>query len=59
MVKNLPANAEEPGSISGSGRSPREGNGNPLENYCLEGPMDRGEESVGLQSMGPQRVRHD
>ena len=59
MVKNLPANAEEPGSISGSGRSPREGNGNPLENYCLEGPMDRGEESDGLQSMGPQRVRLD
>ena len=30
VVKNLPANAEEPGSISGSGRSPREGNSNPL-----------------------------
>ena len=59
MVKNLPVSAEEPGSISGSGRSPREGNGNALENYCLEGPMDRGEESGELQSMGPQRVRHD
>ena len=59
MVKNLPANAGDTASISGSGRSPREGNGNPLENYCLEGPMDRGEESDGLQSMGPQRVRLD
>ena len=29
-------------SISGSGRSPGEGNGNPLQYYCLENPMDRG-----------------
>ena len=39
MVKNLPANA---GLIPGSGRSPGEGNGNPLEYSCLENPMDRG-----------------
>ena len=30
------------GSIHGSGRSPGEGNGNPLQHYCLENPMDRG-----------------
>ena len=30
------------GSISGSGRSPAEGNGNPLQYSCLENPMDRG-----------------
>ena len=30
------------GSIPGSGRSPREGNGNPLQDSCLENPMDRG-----------------
>ena len=30
------------GSISGSGRSPGEGNGNPLQYSCLENPMDRG-----------------
>ena len=35
-------NAEDPGSIPGSGRSPGEGNGNPLQYYCLENPMDRG-----------------
>ena len=29
------------GSIPGSGRSPGEGNGNPLQYYCLENPMDR------------------
>ena len=43
-VKNLSANAgdiREAGSISGSGRSPREGNGNPLQYSCLENPMDR------------------
>ena len=30
------------GSIPGSGRSPGEGNGNPLQYSCLENPMDRG-----------------
>ena len=35
-------NAVEPGSIPGLGRSPGEGNGNPLQDYCLENPMDRG-----------------
>ena len=36
-------NAGDPGSIPGLGRSPGEGNGNPLQDYCLENPMDRGE----------------
>ena len=39
-VKNLPANAGEPGSIPGSGRPPREGNGNPLQYSYIENPMD-------------------
>ena len=34
-------NAGDPGSIPGSGRSPGEGNGNPLQHSCLENPMDR------------------
>ena len=38
MVKNLPANAGDAGSIPGSGRSPREGNGNPLQYSYLEIP---------------------
>ena len=33
-------NAGDPGSIPGLGRSPREGNGNPLQYSCLENPMD-------------------
>ena len=35
-------NAGDPSSIPGSGRSPGEGNGNPLQYSCLENPMDRG-----------------
>ena len=42
VVKNLSAHAKDVGSISGSGRSPRKGNGNPLQYSCLENPMRRG-----------------
>ena len=42
MVKNLSANAGDVGSIPGLGRSPGEGNGNPLQYSCLGNPMDRG-----------------
>ena len=48
-------NAGDPGLIPGLGRSPGEGNGNPLQYSCLENPMDRGE----LQSIVSQRVGHD
>ena len=40
-VKVSDSNAGDPGSIPGSGRSPGEGNGNPLQYSCLENPMDR------------------
>ena len=40
-VKASASNAGDPGSIPGSGRSPGEGNGNPLQYSCLENPMDR------------------
>ena len=36
MVKNLPANVEDPGSIPGSRRSPGEGNGNLLQDFLPE-----------------------
>ena len=45
--------AGDKGSIPGLGRSPREGNGNPLQYSCLENPMDQ---PGGLQSMGSQRI---
>ena len=45
VVKNSPANAghiKDTGLIPGSGRSPGEGHGNPLQYSCLENPMVRG-----------------
>ena len=45
VVKNPTASAGDlrgVGSMPGLGRSPGEGNGNPLQNSCLENPMDRG-----------------
>ena len=45
MVENLPATAGATGdmfSIPGLGRSPGEGNGYPLQYFCLENSMDRG-----------------
>ena len=41
VVKNLPANVRNRGLIPGSGRSPGEGNGSPLQYSCLEKSMDR------------------
>ena len=42
VVKNPPVNAGYVGSIPGSGRFSGEGNGNPLQYFCLENSMDRG-----------------
>ena len=52
VVKNLPANAGEVGSIPGSGRSPGEGNGNPLQYSCLENSMDRRTWWVRIHGVG-------
>ena len=41
-VKASARNSGDPGSIPGSGRSPGEGNGNPLQYSCLENPMEGG-----------------
>ena len=44
MIKNLPANAADAGdagSISGLGRSAGGGNGNLLQCFCLENPMEK------------------
>ena len=45
VVKNLPAStgeARDTGLIPACGKSPEEGNGNPLQYSCLENSMDRG-----------------
>ena len=49
-------NAGDMGSIPGSGRSPGEGNGNPLQ-YCLENSMDRGAWQAIVHEI--TRFRHD
>ena len=56
MVKSLPANAGDSCLISGSGRSSKVGNGNPLQYSCLENSMDR---ACWVESMGSQRAGHD
>ena len=55
VVKNPPA--IQVGSILGSGRSPGEGHGNPLQYSCLRYPMDRGTWQAIV--LGGCRVRHD
>ena len=42
VSKESACNAGDPGSVAGLGRSPGEGNDNPLQFSCLENPMDRG-----------------
>ena len=60
MVKNLLASAKDAvnaGSVPESGRSPGERNGNPLQYFCLEKPMDRG--AWGAIDHGMAKVEHD
>ena len=57
MVKNLPANAGDTGSIPGSGRSPGRGRGNPVQYSCLENPMDS--EAWWSTIHGVTRVGHN
>ena len=54
MVKNMPTNAGNAGSIPRSGRSLGGGNGNPLQYSCLENSMT--EKPGGLQPMGLKRA---
>jgi len=59
VVKNLPANTEDirdTGSIPGSGRSPGEGNANPVQYSCLENPMDRGAWRAIVHGVGKSRT---
>ena len=61
MVKNPPANggdAEDAGSIPGSGRCPGRGNENTLQCSCLENLAWTEEPGVLIKPMGSQRVGH-
>ena len=57
MVKNPSANVGDMSLNPGSGGSPEERKGNPLQYSCLENTMDR--EAYGLESMGSERAGHD
>ena len=57
VIKNLPANAGDPGSIPGLESPPGRGNGTPLQYSCLENPMDRG--VWWTTAHGSPRVTHD
>ena len=50
-------NVGDPGSIPGSGRSPGEGNGNPLQYSCLENPMDRGAWRTTVHGVSKSRTQ--
>ena len=54
--KESACNAADSGSIPGSGRSPGEGNGNPLQYSCLENPMDRGAWQVIVHGVAKRRT---
>ena len=58
MVKNLPANEGDVCETSGSGRSPGEGNGNPLQVSCLEHPIGREAWPATVHGVS-KRVRRD
>ena len=57
MVKTLPANAGDLGSIPGSGRSPGEGNGSSLQYSCLGNLMDRGTWQATVYGVAKIRTR--
>ena len=50
-------NAGDPSSITGSGRSPGDGNGNPLQDSCLENPMDGGAGQATVRGVAKSRTR--
>ena len=56
-VKASACNAGDLGSIPGSGRSPGEGNGNSLQYFCLENPMDGGAWWATVHQVAKSRMR--
>ena len=60
VVKNPPAHAgdtRDMGSISGLGRSPEEGNDNPIQYSCLENSMDRGAWRVTVHGVAKNQTQ--
>ena len=57
LVMNLPVNAADAGSFTGSGRSPGGGHGNALQYSCLENPMDRGAWRATVHGVTKSQIR--
>ena len=57
VVKYLPTNAGDVGSILDPRRSPGEGNGNPFQYSCLGNPMDRGAWQATVREVAKSRTR--
>ena len=57
--KESACNAQDMGLIPGSGRSPGEGNGSPLQYSCLENPIDRGAWWAIVHSVGKNKTKLD
>ena len=55
--KESACNVGDPGSIPGSGRSPGEGSGNPLQYSCLENPMDGGAWQATVHEVAKSQTR--
>ena len=53
----MPANAGDLGLMPGSGRSPGEGSGSPLQYSCLENPMDRGVWQATVHEVPKSQIR--
>ena len=56
VVKNMPVNAADQGSVPGSRRSPGEENGYPLQYACLGNPMDRGARRATVHGVAMSRT---
>ena len=52
--KESACNVGDPGSVPGSGRSPGEGNGNPLQYSCLENSLNRGTEQATVHGVAKE-----
>ena len=59
VVKNLPAKAEEVGSVPGSGRAPGERKMATLQYSCLGNPMDRGAWGATTHGVAKSQTRHN
>ena len=57
VVKNLCANAGDAGLVPGSGKSPGEGNGNPLQHSCLGKSMHKGAWLATVHGVADSRTR--